>query len=92
MQNRLGLLNASHSKLPILSVLQVEDVDRKFARLEQLQAAGWQDTVATAPAAPAPAPAARARKPPAPAARRPAVKKAGPSAALRAAMLGKESV
>ena len=63
----------------------MEDVDRKFSRLEQLQAAGWRDTAAPVVRA-APAPAKVARKPPA--ARLPAVKKAGPSAALRAAMMG----
>ncbi|XP_037087608.1 translation initiation factor IF-2-like [Pollicipes pollicipes] len=47
---------------------QVEDVDRKFARLTELEAAGWQEAAPASPPAPAAAaaaPAKAARKPPA---------------------------
>ena len=62
-----------------MAYFQVEDVDRKFSRLEELQAAGGKPTIAPGPA-PAPAPAERPKIQPA--ACRPAVKKAGPSTAI----------
>ncbi|KAF0291165.1 Disks large-associated protein 5 [Amphibalanus amphitrite] len=67
---------------------QVEDVDRKFGRLERLRAAGWRgvDSPSAAAGAGAAAPVRPVSRPAA--GRRAAGKRAGPSAGLRAALLG----